>query len=88
MTELEMISFLEIDHDEVAYMNKTIPLNQVARLKQRVDIVNDLYKANRGKYQRLIVTHVDSRSEGQNIDVFFYHHEHSKNGEKASGKYS
>ncbi|MGO4920093.1 N-acetylmuramoyl-L-alanine amidase family protein [Maribacter spongiicola] len=73
---------LEIDHDEVAYMNKTIPLNQVDRLKQRVDIVNNLYKENRGKYQRLIVTHVDSRSEGQNIDVFFYHHEHSKNGKK------
>lgn len=71
---------LEIDHDEVAYPNKTIPLNQVARLKQRVEIVNDLYKSNKGKYQRLIVTHVDSRSVGQNIDVFFYHHEHSKNG--------
>ncbi|WP_339841362.1 N-acetylmuramoyl-L-alanine amidase [uncultured Maribacter sp.] len=73
---------LEIDYDEVAYPNKTIPLNQVARLKQRVEIVNDLYKSNKGKYQRLIVTHVDSRSVGQNIDVFFYHHEHSKNGKK------
>ncbi|WP_339650957.1 N-acetylmuramoyl-L-alanine amidase [uncultured Maribacter sp.] len=73
---------LEIDHDEVAYPNKTIPLNQVARLKQRVEIVNDLYKTNKGKYQRLIVTHVDSRSVGQNIDVFFYYHENSKNGKK------
>jgi len=73
---------LEIDHDEVAYPNKVIPLNQVARLKQRVEIVNELYKKNRGKYQRLIVTHVDSRSKGQNIDVFFYHHEKSKNGKK------
>lgn len=73
---------LEIDHDEVAYGDKVIPLNQVARLKQRVNIVNDLYKKNRGKFQRLIVTHVDSRSKGQNIDVFFYHHEKSKNGKK------
>ncbi|WP_419212712.1 N-acetylmuramoyl-L-alanine amidase family protein [Maribacter sp. X9] len=73
---------LEIDHDEVALGDKTIPLNQVARLKQRVEIVNDLYKENKGKYQRLIVTHVDSRSEGQNIDVFFYHHEKSTNGKK------
>ncbi len=73
---------LKIDHDEVAYPNKVIPLNQVARLKQRVEIVNELYKKNRGKYQRLIVTHVDSRSKGQNIDVFFYHHEKSKNGKK------
>ena len=73
---------LEIDHDEVAYPDKVIPLNQLARLNQRVEIVNDLYKKNKGKYQRLIVTHVDSRSKGQNIDVFFYHHEKSKNGKK------
>ncbi len=73
---------LKIDHDEVAYGDKTIPLNQTARLKQRVDIVNELHRKNRGKFQRLIVTHVDSRSKGQNIDVFFYHHEKSKNGKK------
>lgn len=73
---------LKIDRDEVAYPDKKIPLNQVARLKQRVDIINGLYKKNKGKYQRLIVTHIDSRSQGQNIDVFFYHHEKSKNGKK------
>lgn len=73
---------LKIDHDEVAYPNKKIPLNQVQRLRQRVDIVNELHRKNRGKFQRLIVTHVDSRSVGQNIDVFFYHHEKSKNGKK------
>ncbi len=73
---------LKIDHDEVAYKNKKIPLNQVQRLKQRVDVVNELHRKNRGKFQRLIVTHVDSRSVGQNIDVFFYHHEKSKNGKK------
>ncbi len=73
---------LKVDHDEVAYPNKVIPLNHVARLKQRVDIVNELHKKHRGQFQRLIVTHVDSRSKGQNIDVFFYHHEKSKNGKK------
>lgn len=73
---------LKIDHDEVAYPDKVIPLNQVARLKQRVNIVNDLHKKHRGQFQRLIVTHVDSRSKGQNIDVFFYHHEKSRNGKK------
>ena len=73
---------LEMDRDEVVYPNETIPLNQVERLKQRVDAVNTLYQENKGKYQRLIVTHVDSRSKGQNIDVFFYHHEDSKNGKK------
>ncbi|MEO9892091.1 N-acetylmuramoyl-L-alanine amidase [Aurantibacter sp.] len=73
---------LKIDHDEVAYLDKVIPLNQVARLKQRVDIINQLHSKNRGKFQRLLVTHVDSRSVGQNIDVFFYHHKNSKNGKK------
>jgi N-acetylmuramoyl-L-alanine amidase len=73
---------LKIDRDEVAYPDKTIPLNQVARLKQRVSIVNELHKKHSGQFQRLIVTHVDSRSKGQNIDVFFYHHSKSKNGKK------
>ena len=73
---------LEIDRDEVAYPDTKIPLNQLARLKQRVDIVNELYTENKGAYQRLIVTHVDSRSKSQNIDVFFYHHAKSKNGKK------
>jgi len=73
---------LELDRDEVSYSEEAIPLNQVARLRQRVEAVNKLYLKNKGKYQRLIVTHVDSRSKGQNIDVFFYHHAKSKNGKK------
>ncbi len=71
---------LKIDDDEVNYPNRTIPLNQIARLHQRVETVNSLYLKNKGKYQRLIVIHVDSRSKGENIDVFFYHHKKSKNG--------
>ena len=71
---------LKIDDDEVNYPNRTIPLNQVARLRQRVETVNHLYMKNKGKYQRLIVIHVDSRSKGENIDVFFYHHKKSKSG--------
>lgn len=73
---------LELDTDEVAYPNETIPLNHLKRLQQRVNIVNDLYRENKGKYQRLIVTHVDSRSKGTDIDVFFYHHQKSKNGKR------
>jgi N-acetylmuramoyl-L-alanine amidase len=73
---------LPMDRDEVVYPHKEIPLNQVARLKQRVNVVNSLYARNKDKYQRLIVTHVDSRSTGQNIDVFFYYHENSKNGKR------
>ena len=74
--------FLEIDWDEVAYPKETIPLIQLARLKQWVTIVNDLYKIHKAAYQRLIVTHMDSSSKGQNIDVFFYHHEKSINGKE------
>ncbi len=73
---------LELDTDEVTYPNKVIPLGQVARLKQRTNTINTLYKKNVSKYQRLIVTHVDSRSKGANIDVFFYYHEKSANGKR------
>lgn len=73
---------LEMDKDEVTYPNDKIPLNQVARLKQRVRAVNKLYQKHKGQHQRLIVTHVDSRTKGQNIDVFFYHHEKSRSGKK------
>src|SRR5690606_16698896 len=73
---------LEIDRDEVVYPNEVIPLNQLSRLEQRVEIVNKLFRENTGKYQRLIATHVDSRSEGTNIDVFYYYHEDSKNGQR------
>ena len=73
---------LEMDKDELVLPDQTIPLNQKERLDQRVDAVNKLYLKHKGKHQRLVVTHVDSRSKGQNIDVFFYYHEKSKNGKK------
>ncbi|WP_242535679.1 N-acetylmuramoyl-L-alanine amidase family protein [[Muricauda] lutisoli] len=72
---------LELDTDETVG-SESIPLDQLERLKQRTKVVNDLYKKNSGKYQRLLVTHVDSRGEGTNIDVFFYHHEKSSNGKR------
>lgn len=73
---------LKMDRDEVGYGGKVIPLNQSARLRQRTEIVNSLYPKHKGAYQRMLAIHVDSRSESQNIDVFFYHHENSKDGEK------
>ena len=73
---------LEMDRDEVVYPDLPIPHGQLARLRQRADVVNELYRKHGGAYQRLIITHVDSRSKGQNIDVFFYHHERSKTGKK------
>ncbi len=77
-------SFLRADKDEVCYPNQTIPLNQVKRLHQRVDATNKLYKQNRNAFQRVIIIHVDSRSKGENIDIFFYHDIQSTTGKKAA----
>ena len=74
--------YLTPDKDEVCYPNNTIPLSQIGRLRQSTDAVNDLYKRNKGKFQRLIVIHVDSRSKRENIDVFFYHDQRSDTGKK------
>lgn len=74
--------YLPADKDEVCYPNLPIPINQNARLKQRTQAVNTLYKQHKGKYQRLIVIHVDSRSKGENIDVFFYYDKRSNDGKK------
>nr|WP_255593801.1 N-acetylmuramoyl-L-alanine amidase [Pontibacter sp. HSC-14F20] len=73
---------LKMDRDEIVYPNKKIPLNHSARLRQRTEAVNGLYLKHKGAYQRMLAIHVDSRSESQNIDVFFYHHENSKDGEQ------
>jgi N-acetylmuramoyl-L-alanine amidase len=73
---------LKMDRDEIGLGGRKIPLNQSARLRQRTDIVNGLYPKHKGTYQRMLAIHVDSRSESQNIDVFFYHHENSAEGKK------
>jgi N-acetylmuramoyl-L-alanine amidase len=77
-------SFLIADKDEVCYPNQTIPLNQIKRLHQRVDAINELYKKNKNNFQRMVVIHVDSRSKGENIDIFFYHDSKSNTGKKAA----
>ncbi|PJJ61193.1 N-acetylmuramoyl-L-alanine amidase [Hymenobacter chitinivorans DSM 11115] len=71
---------LPMDYDEVQYPNLRIPLSQVQRLRQRIAQVNKLHARHKGAYQRLLALHVDSRSVGQNIDVFFYHHPTSATG--------
>ena len=73
---------LKYDHDEVCYPDLPIPRSQLARLRQRKDVVNELYAKNKGKVQRLVEIHVDSRSKGQNIDVFFYYDKRSSTGKK------
>lgn len=77
-------SFLKADKDEVCYPNLKIPLNHVKRLQQRVDAVNKLYGKHKNSFQRFISIHVDSRSKGENIDIFFYHDSKSTTGKKAA----
>ncbi len=75
--------YLKSSKDEVCYPNLEIPLNQVQRLKQRVDAINTLYRNEGiGNYRRCIELHVDARDTKKNIDIFFYYHEGSKNGER------
>ncbi len=75
--------YLPLDKDEKCYPNLTIPLDKNARLRQRARAVNNLYHKNRDKkHHRCVMIHIDSRSKGQNIDVFFYHHQHSKTGKR------
>ncbi len=56
-------------------MGEPIPRNQLDRLKQRVEKVNELYERDKEQfdYCRAIEIHVDSRNKGKRIDVFFYH---------------
>ena len=77
-------SYLKADKDELCYYDDKIPLNQIKRLRQRTNAVNKLYKSNKGKFQRMVAIHVDSRSRGENIDVFFYHDKRSKTGYAAA----
>jgi N-acetylmuramoyl-L-alanine amidase len=78
-------AYLKPDKDEVCYPNKTIPLNQIQRLNQRVDAINELYNKHKKegvKKQRAIIIHVDSRGTGQRIDMFFYHNPKSNKGKQ------
>ncbi len=80
--------YLHCDTDEVVWGNKKIPHSQKSRLKQRSDIVNQLYEQNKKagvQYQRLIVIHVDSRNKRQQTDLFFYHYP-GKNVSRAFAK--
>lgn len=73
-------TILRMDTDELHFPDKEIPYSQKYRLRHRVAAVNELFLKHAGAYQRLLAIHIDSRSRGENIDVFFYHHENSPDG--------
>lgn len=80
---------LVCDNDEKTMGTQTMPINQLARLRQRTDAINNIYArhARAGvKEQYLVCIHVDSRSANHRQDVFFYHFEHSKSGKKLAHK--
>lgn len=75
--------FLKCDKDDLHAGKREIPLNQIKRLRGRVEIINSFYNkyAKRGiKDQRFISIHVDSRSVGLELDAHFYYSEGSKKG--------
>ncbi len=74
--------YLKSDKDERVWKNKKIPINQRRRLQQRTDVVNKLSKKHEGKYQRLLVLHIDSRSRSERVDIFGYYHKQSKVGKR------
>ena len=63
-------------------MGKEIPLDQVARLRQRSQKIDQLYKKDKAAYKRAIFVRVDSRSQGKQTDVYFYHAPGSKQGKR------
>ncbi len=69
--------FLEPSNRELFFGGVKIPLNQKERLQTCVDILNNLYKKNlqKKKYHISINIHLDSRSETEKVDVFYYYQE-------------
>ncbi len=67
-------------------MGQAIPLDQVARLKQRAQKIDQLYKKDKSAYKRAIFVHVDSRSQGKQTDVYFYHAPGSKQGKRLADR--
>ncbi|MEM9991532.1 MAG: N-acetylmuramoyl-L-alanine amidase [Bacteroidota bacterium] len=77
--------YLQCDGDEVLWGDVKMSRGHKVRLFQRSKIINDLYKKNkwRGVQEQLaIMFHVDSRTQGEPIDVFFYHHEEDPKGKE------
>ncbi len=64
-------------YDDHEYYLGHVPIDreQLRRLSDRVDIVNSLYDRyrKRARQQLMVTIHLDSRSRGQRIDIFYYY---------------
>ena len=67
-------------------MGKEIPLDQVARLRQRSQKIDQLSAKDKSNYKRAIFVHIDSRSKGKQTDVYFYHAPGSKQGKRLANR--
>jgi N-acetylmuramoyl-L-alanine amidase len=75
-------AYLPNDKEETIWKNQSIPRNTNKKLRQRAKAVNRLYNQNKGRYQRLIVIHIDSRYKNQRVDIFGYYNSKSNDGKK------
>ncbi len=75
--------YLECNNHEYCIGGLAIPRNHLARLQQRAEAINRLYRENsQSQYHRMIELHIDSRQTGQRVDVYFYHHSRSPFGRR------
>jgi len=86
-------NYLPCDKNEITLKGDPLPLNQLKRLQQRSDIINNLYISHRKSDRSFqeytaVMIHVDSRNKSKRQDVYFYHLDDSSQGkEKALGLY-
>ena len=77
--------YLKCDKDEYTSDKREMPLNQLQRLKQRVELVNSMHKDYLRKGiddQTVICIHVDSQHPRARTDVYFYYYESSASGKR------
>jgi len=74
--------YLNNSSNEKLINGREISNLQTPRLKQRTDIINELFEKNKetAKIQQVIEVHIDSRSNSKRIDIFFYHKANSSDG--------
>ena len=68
-------AILGYDTDERYCDNSVISHDLAQRLADRAAIVNRLHRRNKTRYRRQIalILHVDSRSNSQRVDIFYYY---------------
>jgi N-acetylmuramoyl-L-alanine amidase len=82
-------AILNCDEDETVWGGAPVVRAHRARLYQRSEIINELYKKNRAlgfSQQKTIVIHVDSRSKNERIHLFFYHQANNETSRELSEK--